>query len=132
MSEKSLEERTVVYFPRAVGQEEAHKIIEYITKDLGNSCKICGSFSGYFSAIDGETVERYISEISGNFVQGTNTANFYFLRDTKKEKLDLFAGLKFQIVPGYELEEHREGEIKEWDKVSNIIEKYFKGRSECQ
>lgn len=35
-----------------------------------------------------------------------------------------FVELKFQTIPGYNLEEHRPGERKLWDDVRKIIEEY--------
>lgn len=123
---QELLERTTINFPRSVEEKEAWALLEYVAINVGNNCRIWGGFSGFFRVSEGQTEERYFAKIEGMLSKedGHVVACFSFLRD-EKDLEGSFFGLKFDTIPGYDLDELPREEVRLYDSVRDILNKYF-------
>ena len=123
MSIERLEDLTTITFPRTVTEKEVWEILEYVSANLGYKIHN-GNFSGFYHISDGETQERHISKIGGTITTPdfSGMASFSLLREVMG---NLFTGLKFDTISGYDVEEHSEGTVKTWSETKLSVEGYF-------
>ena len=124
MSKESLEDLTIINFPKSVNEEEAFKILSCLERDLG--CRgISGGFSGYFTILNGKVEKKYAADVNVKIIsKDYMPVSFSLLRDPQN-LLGSFSGLRFDTTVGYSLEEHNPEEIKFWRDASAKISEYF-------
>lgn len=125
LEELSLEELSEVNFPRPVDEEEVWKILEHVSVDLGYDIS-GGSFSGFYRISSGRTQERYVSQIGGMISSKdfSRRATFSFPREIMAED-NIFSSMRFNTIPGYDLEEHDTSEVQAWREIRESVKKYF-------
>ena len=122
---QELLERTTINFPRSVKEREVYRILEFISGDL--DYKIYnGNFEGFFSIEGGELKEKYETKIkvaisSRDF---NERGSFYFSSEIIEDS-EVFTGIRFDTIPGYDLEEHAKEEVAAWVKIKKSVEDYF-------
>ena len=122
---ESLEELSVVNFPRNVDEKEAYRILKFISGNKGYKI-YSGNFGGFFSIDDGELTEKYEAEIKGGLSSEdfNRRASFSLSRDIINNH-NVFLGIRFNTIPGYSLDEHNRGEVKAWREIKESVDKYF-------
>jgi len=121
-----LEELTTIEFPISINEEEAYRVLEFVSKDLGYEIED-GNFRGYYSVKDGKLEMKYLEEIKGNIgsKHGILRVNFSVSRSPFNYR-DKLSKLKFDTIPSCDLEKLDKGEVETWRNVRESIEKYFR------
>lgn len=127
---ESLINRTTINFERELDFEEIVDMFRYLRSKLLHG-KINYNFSGFGhvgwdSTGSRDYEERYVADVSGNIhAKDYLLCNFSLDRSTT----DKFSALKFFTIPGYELSEIPEKELKLMDEARKHIENYFKEKT---
>ena len=128
---ETLEELSKIIFPKNISGRETYRILEFISGDL-NYKIYSGNFRGYFSIEDEEFLKKYEAEISGTISSKDfrEKANFSFSRKIGENNNIMFSGIRFDLIPGYNLKEHNGGEVEAWEKIKESVTKYFEKQKE--
>lgn len=123
---ETLEELSIINFPKDIDEREAYRILEFVSDDLNYRISL-GNFSGYFSIEDGELSRKYEAEIRGliSSKDYIERADFSFSRDTTDDENSVFSGIRFNTIPGCNLEEHDQGDVEAWRKIKESVVRYF-------
>ena len=130
MSIDELTERTEINFPRNLDERELKKLVAYLGEMLIANVDFIISenyrASRIISLSDKRTQIRLSSmEASGTIIGYNRSANFRcktIISD--KYSRNLITGMKFDTIPGYNIREHRQEEVKLWAEIKNYIESY--------
>jgi len=124
MSE-TLEKLSTVNFPRTISEEEAYKILKFVSRDLDYRIT-GGSFVGYFSIEEGELKGKYEADIKGTISTGNfdGRASFFFSRKIIEHE-NAFTGIRFFTTHGFRLEQHDKGEVDAWREIKESVSRYF-------
>ena len=126
---KTLEELSVVNFPRNVDEKEAYRVLEHVSADLGYDIG-GGSFGGFFSIKAGNLKVKYEADINGSISSKdfSRSATFSFSREVIEDG-SAFSGMRFFTTPGYTLEDHDNGEVETWKEIKESVERYFEAET---
>jgi len=135
---QKLLKKSKIVFPKSLGESQVENLFEYLTKNFIN-VSYNKEIKGYMKNMGPmgtnklEPViskEKYCSNISGGMTDfsGENYASTNFncsLEEVTETSNRRFDKLNFSTIPGYTLEEHNKKEVQLWDKVRDLIQKYF-------
>ena len=128
--------RTEIGFPRGINFEQVEGLFDFLSEnsiDVRYNVTIMGVKTNRGSEFSAN--ERYVSDISGTMTNFSDNGNFgmgsFFCIRNPEFMENNFSGIKFQTIPGYEIEEHNSQEVILWDKVKKLTEKYFSNKRGC-
>ena len=125
--DKLLEESTIE-FSRSLSLEETNELLDYITKILpakiDTKTEVC-SIKYYDKKSKSFQKKLGTVNISGT-IRDDNNYNFdSFTTKNSHINTSKISGICFQIIPGYELEEHRLEVRQLWRDVRKQVDNYF-------
>lgn len=126
---ESLIGRTTIKFTRPLGFREVKDLFRYIQRNLHGQIDYQYSSFGQIGAFLGdENYEKdYVSGVSGRIKITDSIFGCSFNLERSAE--DEFRALKFSTIPGYELSEIPEDDLRLMDKVRIKIENYFREKT---
>ena len=121
-------EKSTIKFPRAISLSGAEKLLRYIADKL--PANVAYTINRHRTLYHKNEMEISLREgstgISGNIACRKTPIAFdsfeFTLSISDSSKLDT---MQFNIIPGYELSEHRQEVRKLWDETRKIVFKYF-------
>lgn len=126
---QALINRSTINFPNPLNENQVEDVFEYLAKNLIEVNYQMG-FKGAMNSNDPKNFfkEKYCSKIFGNMTDLSKKNHFAtdsFECSNEMLEENYFKDINFQIIPGYELEEHSKENVQLWDKVRNLTQQYF-------
>ena len=127
----NLLEASTISFPRPLSLEETEKLIDYVSINL--PAQIITTSEYYKTRMPTKNSpktgtlyhRRGTVKISGSITNMNNYSFDGFYTKNDSDDSSKINAIAFQIIPGYNLEEHRP-EVKQlWSDVRNQVETYF-------
>ncbi len=134
--EEDLTKRLTIEFPGVLTLEQTRDLFGYIARTMPANISYKDSRHGAFfhdpkTGILSE--EQGTVKISAD-IRATNTPGAFdtcesvnYDRDSK-----FIAGIRFFVIPDYEIEDYRPEAVRLWDNVRELVEDYFYGSRESQ
>ena len=141
MTLEEVMEKSRIEFPKAISLKEAEDLLNYLAENLPADIKY--HLGQNKSILHGN--DEHISQYQGSVNITANIAclkirQFLIVSDScelKSHFQDInqfqdtskFSEMQFQVIPGYNLAEHRPEIVQLWTEVRTVVTEYFKKES---
>lgn len=122
-------EMATIRFPEEIGLEEAQEMVYYVLKKLpGRAHYHCGyhmsagksfEYDSFYSQRGTVDIAGMITREDGSAFDGFNGII------SRGEDTSKFAGMRFSVVPGWDLSEYRREVLNLWSDVRKYVNEYF-------
>lgn len=138
MSISEVIERATINFPKLLNSEEMEDLFRYFRQEAGleiaytlRTNKRMGNLSE--EPTNDEPAVISSVEISGGITNPRNYAvhdsfesqSFESRRETSDDDLPYFSGIRFSIVPGWNISDYRSEILQLWDETRGLVKRYF-------
>lgn len=129
MAIEDIVERTTINFPRIVDVDYLAQFFSSICRDLGYEItyelKRSISVGSRYSGKKTGGAKNLAASVSGIIYarDSSNSARFSCIKSPRTHVV--FSAIKFDTIPGYEIEEHDYREVQIWDNVRMYATRYF-------
>ena len=127
MSIEEAIERGTIKFPFAISLEKTEQLLQYVAKNLPADIHYKASYHGQFSH---EECQDGSVSLSGTINHLEPSSSFdSFESILSQQDYTMISGIRFIMIPGYDLDEYRQEAVELWDQVRTEVEKYFNDKS---
>lgn len=115
-------EKATIKFPHEVGIEKMIELLDFLCKFMPASINYQVQYN--MSKNGRDQREQGIVSIAGH-INHLEKLGYFDGFETLQENYKLISGMRFSLVPDYDLDDYRPEQIKLWDEVRKKVGYYF-------